>query len=969
MKSKNTNSTKSPISEINSNTSAETKFPTSVDFYYRLKHDPNIKTNGIKITYLDSMKKKYIDMDFSKWVFVENGGDIPMHRVYFFKFQDIIIWDREQKIINLEPVLSSSKLHLPDNFTILSWNILNPKDNSKKRSKKNNFANLTTKEIDRMNKVCECIIKYAETIDIICLQEVNELMKENIKLALDEKFGKDTYSIAQTNLSTQDNILIISKYQINSIEFITFSREKEAIKINMELESGGIIDVYAVHLTSDSKSNSHHKRLEQLEKIYTHFSNSNQTKSCIICGDFNEDNSTHRFLTETNKLVEYDLNMNNNIYTFDPNTNPLAQENSNTQTSHTFDKFYSCGSLHPIELVSIISDVKYSDHYAIKTKFAYEYMSDNGFSLSNANLSDEKNILSFSSNSETSTGLFIVVPPHADGYTQIQQLREEYDANYSKWMPHLSIRYGKNGWIPESEFGIWTESNKNIIERINCFDIILDCVDYFFHENSWTIIIKPSPNTNTSTKLNQIFKLFDSDKEPHLTLGKFKEKNKFEKVFDKIKNIGISVEWKMNLLHMVSKKNRSEGVIMEILKLNNNNNDLIFNSYHEFVLNFEKLIKTLFSEIKILMGGSGLYFYESNLELNVDVGTDMDILVIGIYEPNDFFQKANRFFQSCGYFIHSKIVSNEYYSMIRTIHYKYGIMDIHYIKMNSHLNLNTITDTDTKIKSSVYWDNKCIWDYAKQNNFETIFLNGLIDIKKKFKSRGVYGQEFCYIGGISLSIMLIHYISKFNPNEWTYTEFVDFCKYWSNFEYSNIIGMRGIEGTFCSGYGSVSVSGNYDQNNASANRNLNIHMYVKGPISNYNTTRNLTASTFNMIKYYLKNNFESEYESAYILKFTIGSTNLYAHDEIKSFIRSIYLKIILRIEKLIKNTSNIVYPHAPHNNTSDYIINELTSQYETTYEFEFNFDPISLINIFTDVKNKIISLYENTYAQIMIIQK
>mgnify|MGYP000753566297 CR=1 FL=1 len=40
---------------------------------------------------------------------------------------------------------------------------------------------MIAKEIDRMNKVCECIIEYAETIDIICLQEVNKQMEENIK--------------------------------------------------------------------------------------------------------------------------------------------------------------------------------------------------------------------------------------------------------------------------------------------------------------------------------------------------------------------------------------------------------------------------------------------------------------------------------------------------------------------------------------------------------------------------------------------------------------------------------------------------------------------------------------------------------------------------------------------------------------------------------------------------------------------
>lgn len=45
------------------------KFPTSTEFYYRIKHDPNINPSGIKITYLDSLKKKYIDMDLEKMGF------------------------------------------------------------------------------------------------------------------------------------------------------------------------------------------------------------------------------------------------------------------------------------------------------------------------------------------------------------------------------------------------------------------------------------------------------------------------------------------------------------------------------------------------------------------------------------------------------------------------------------------------------------------------------------------------------------------------------------------------------------------------------------------------------------------------------------------------------------------------------------------------------------------------------------
>jgi endonuclease/exonuclease/phosphatase family metal-dependent hydrolase len=553
------------------------KFTTSLDFYYRIKHDSNINPTGIKITYLDSLKKKYVDMDFSKWVFVEDGGDIPVHRVYFFKYKDEIIWDRENKILNLEPVYKDIKSKLPDSFTLLTWNILNPKYSSKKLG----LIELK-KDQSRQDKIIEQISTFLEleSIDIICLQEVNKNQLENLKKNFDSK-----YNVVSTDLTSGDNIVFITKYSISSIENIPFSLEKECIKISLDTVTGFSINIYGIHLTSDSQTNSQHKRLEQLEKLSKSI-DPNSTN--IICGDFNEDNSTHLLLTDImsdtfnftylNDDPDSSIkNETNQLYTFDPNTNKLAWANSTTKQPHRYDKIFINGFAKSIRSNQIISNIPYSDHYPVIST-----------------LHIEPNNLAFKPETKnTSSGLFVIIPPCATDYVRLQKFRKELDENYSKWMPHLSIHLG---WIEESEFANWIRSNQNIFKKINSFEVILDVPDYLTHDSAYTLILRP--NKSCSDKLTNLFKLFGSGSEPHLTLGKFKKKSKLDSKLKLVTDAKLSVNWNLSQLHLVSRKNRDYGIQLGLVRfgLDNISNNISNNQIENIILDITNQNPMYFSK-------------------------------------------------------------------------------------------------------------------------------------------------------------------------------------------------------------------------------------------------------------------------------------------------------------------------------------------------------------------------------------
>jgi endonuclease/exonuclease/phosphatase family metal-dependent hydrolase len=915
-------------------------FPTSIDFYHRIKHDLTINSSKIKITYLDSMKKKYIDTEFSKWTFIEDGGDIPMHRIYYYKYKDIIIWDREKKILNLNPIYEDVMIKLPNTFTILTWNVLNQKTVLNKKH-----------EQKRVELLIEQLKIFILMFDVLCLQEVNK----NIIDILKNDTSLSIYNFIHTDLKTNDNIVFITKYEIRNVTNVVLSSEKEFLMVKFETESFKEINIYGVHLTSDTQTNSSHKRLEQINKIYELInpcSNPNSANTAnIICGDFNEQNSTHVLLNEimTDSFFIFNGDFDNettqtNFYTYDPNSNELAYQNSTSKLPFRYDKIFFSSQIKPINEINIWSQIKVSDHYPVSTTFELidSVESTESVGINFKNYIQDKKI--------TSSGLFIVVPSHADDYLEMQKIRKELDENYDKWMPHLSIHLG---WIDEFEFNDWIKNNLNQIQNINTFEIILDKVDFLTHDSSWTLVLKPNDICNNN--ILNVFRLFGSDKEPHLTLGKFKDENKLRSKIKFVKDKKLSVKFNFDMLHLVSKKYSPYGLVSNIISLNSAESLNNFGQNNQTKDDIEYVVKQIFPNIKIYIGGSSIYSL-NNIELDKQIQqSDIDLLIVGSYEENKFYDKLNKYFQTNGYFIHSKNVSNKFMHFLRTIHHVYGNIDIHYLDIgvtvlddptniiNTTFNINNIT-SEQKIKSSIYWDNAWINDYVETNNIKHIFMQGLYEIKNLFKTSHIYGQEYCYIGGISIAILICYYIKTNKCTEWNTNEF---CNFYSSFNFAY----------------PISLTNDYA---STKNKDPHIFMRVIGPISQYNTSRTLTKTTFNAIKYHLNNNFLNKLSDTnnYELSFFIETYNYYNLDEIKSFVRSIFLKIITHIEK---NTGpeQIFMPYS--NDSENNYLN--MCEYKFVWTFGFTFNPLSVINIFDDIKNKIINLYQHSSAYYVITKK
>ena len=197
-------------------------FPTSENLFKRIKTDRSISSSHVTIGYYDSVLDKYLEKRFSAWKEIKNGGDIPWHRVYYFKYMDQVVWDRNTKTYAPDKLISIQK-NLPEEFKIISYNVL-----SEKLS-------------ERKDKIMDYLI--TSNPSIVCLQEVEDVLINGLK-QLNE------YELAVTDMK-HNNIVFMSKFKINAIHIIQMNANKQALKITICDHNNNDVQFIGLHLTSD----------------------------------------------------------------------------------------------------------------------------------------------------------------------------------------------------------------------------------------------------------------------------------------------------------------------------------------------------------------------------------------------------------------------------------------------------------------------------------------------------------------------------------------------------------------------------------------------------------------------------------------------------------------------------------------------------------------------------------------------
>ena len=447
------------------------QFPTSDEFYKRILTDRNISSCHVVIVYLDSMLNKYMEKRISAWREISKGGDIPWHRVYFFKYKDKIIWDREKRLCTIDEMISCRN-NIMDSFKIISYNILNDKS-------------LNTRIGD--------IVSYllSTDADIICLQEVSDdfinVIKSNDIL--------QKYELAITDLKS-NNIVILSKFTINQISLIQLNFHKQAIKITISDKNDMDVDIVGIHLTSDYKSRADDKRREQLSIILNQLNKSSQN---IIIGDFNMTTNTIPLLD--NEFIDsYGSDM---TYTYDPQTNTLAKLNTSSGNPERFDRIYYSKKTFYQTQYKVRNELMCSDHYPIECIFT--------------ETESEESQITTPDNKKTSMMLIINNP-------EIDKIRRKYDIGIDRWMAHLNIYFG---FIPRIDFDTSYYKIKNIlIDKYFGKTLIFDHMESLDQTKYKMLCLMPNEPTkkiliDIRQTVDLILGLKSEPFNPHISLGRF----------------------------------------------------------------------------------------------------------------------------------------------------------------------------------------------------------------------------------------------------------------------------------------------------------------------------------------------------------------------------------------------------------------------------------------------------------------
>jgi len=88
------------------------------------------------------------------------------------------------------------------------------------------------------------------------------------------------------------------------------------------------------------------------------------------------------------------------------------------------------------------------------------------------------------------TSAVVLIPPEKL-WAPIQTIREKYDRNFRRWMPHITLLYP---FRPESEFDLLELDFKEVCKDLKPFTLNLDSFKYFKHsKQSFTIWLDPEP--------------------------------------------------------------------------------------------------------------------------------------------------------------------------------------------------------------------------------------------------------------------------------------------------------------------------------------------------------------------------------------------------------------------------------------------------------------------------------------------
>ncbi len=152
----------------------------------------------------------------------------------------------------------------------------------------------------------------------------------------------------------------------------------------------------------------------------------------------------------------------------------------------------------------------------------------------------------------------VVIIPPKDVWAPIQRIREKYDRQFRRWMPHITLIYP---FRPFEEFEEIYSNFENVCREIRDFKVELVEFKFFKHYGeNYTIWLAPQPSeeiVKLQDRLQVIVpdcddvRRFENGFTPHLSVGQVKGKDKLENLLMEFRNSWRPIRFSVNSIFFI----------------------------------------------------------------------------------------------------------------------------------------------------------------------------------------------------------------------------------------------------------------------------------------------------------------------------------------------------------------------------------------------------------------------------------
>ncbi|RKH91220.1 endonuclease [Corallococcus sp. AB045] len=496
---------------------SQERFTTSREVYHRIRWDSRHDTREFVVGY-DAHRGVMEEMPFEAFV---PDGEIPWHRVWYFKRGAQVVWDRKARIdllSNSRPVEESAPplpvtvpgftplpawrydarsgawaqasrepghaLPAAAPFTVATFNVL--------------FDLYDAELLATERRTPAALALLRETgADVIALQEVTPSF---LKALLAEPWVRERYWMSDgpgAHTVTPYGQVLLSRVPLASVWQRVFSRDKRIITAELHL-SGGTLWVATPHLTSDRDASGASARAVQVEALLEWArvlgsTSDTEAPDLVLAGDFNfGDGAPEAESFARAGFVDAwpTLRPSEAGETFNPRLNSLAALTTVSGALRRLDRVLVAspsGRLAP-ESVELLGEAPLSgppgpsgqvlfasDHFGLRCVLRRDAVAS---------------LVGLTARSSTAlvhhTAL-VLIPPD-DVWGPIQALRKKHDAKFQRWMPHITLLYP---FVPEEDFETAEAILVDALQGFEPFDVTLSTFGHFEHRANATAWLRP----------------------------------------------------------------------------------------------------------------------------------------------------------------------------------------------------------------------------------------------------------------------------------------------------------------------------------------------------------------------------------------------------------------------------------------------------------------------------------------------